>query len=168
MLVDVIMIIGANRIAKREVLESLNEQGIPFNFYVQRDTLRLSSKIENIVHTRNIAKHLGNSPFVMWVDDDMVLPKEGIKLCLQFLLSHPNFGAVGINGQKPVTFNPFRNHIGMASILVYRNLLDEITFRFERETKWCECMCFCDDLRKKNFLVDYLPGLRATHLTIVN
>ncbi len=120
-----------------------------------------------IARARNEAKHVGSAPFVMFLDDDVVLAPGCVPSLLDGLRRRPIFAALGADYAEEMAANPFHHwdyppHVGMGAVLFRRERLAGINFRWEN--KRCECACCCDDLRSAGLAVGYHPDARATHV----
>lgn len=121
-----------------------------------------------IVRARNQGKRLGTSPWVMCLDDDVVLGPKCVARLLEGLLSRPGFAALGADSAGEMAGGwqnwSYPAHVGMAAVLFRRERLAELTFRWEPGR--CECLCCCDDLRRTGQGIGYLAGAQAWHRPI--
>lgn len=117
---------------------------------------------ETIARARNEAKTLGTSPWLMFLDDDVVLPCDGISRLLQSLKDRSAFGAMAIDylGESTTA----AGHVGMGATLFRREVLDRFEFRWEFDL--CECSCCCIDLRAQGMGIGYLENCCAEHIDI--
>ena len=119
---------------------------------------------ETIARARNRGKHLAKAPWVMFVDDDVVLGRNCIQSLVTRLRTEPSFGALAADYlQESQRFRTTR-HVAMGATLFRRSVLNVIQFRWE--VNKCECQCCCDDLRSMLIAIDYLPGAVARHISI--
>ena len=120
---------------------------------------------ETIARARNEGKGLGRTPFVMYLDDDVVLGPGCMARLLMGLRRRPEFAALAAdyNGEMNSGWEnwDYPRHVGMGATLFRRERLAVMTFRWESGR--CECQCCCDDLRRGGFAVGYLPGAVASH-----
>jgi hypothetical protein len=163
--VDVLTVLGPDRTICEPVLSALKNQGdVELKHYVIHGTplLPWEDRIYAIARARNHAKKEGDAHYVMFLDDDVVLPSLGIEKLVYALLFSPHHAAVGIDYQG--MHQPFllSVHVAMGAVLFIRPILEQINFRAEPGK--CECLCCCEDIRRMGYLIDYLPGLRAEHL----
>ena len=102
----------------------------------------------------------------MFLDDDVVLPRDGIAKLLKDLQQHPHTGALAIRylSKPDKNHRGSDSHVSMGATLFRLSALRSIRFRFD-EGK-CECQCCCDDLRSLGFTISYHPSLSAKHLGI--
>jgi hypothetical protein len=120
---------------------------------------------QTIARARNEGKRLGSSPWLMFVDDDVVLGRGCIASLLQTLQAQAEFAAFAADynhEMKAGHGNPdYPRHVGMGATLFRRKALESVTFRWEDQR--CECQCCCDDLRKAGYGIGYLPEAIAWH-----
>lgn len=120
-----------------------------------------SSRWQTIARARNVGRVLGESPWVMFVDDDVVLEPGCAVQLLQELREMPAFVAraadyLGERSKKGAT-----HHVGMGATLFRRHALAEVEFRHE-DAK-CECQCMTDDLRRRFMGIEYSVTAKARH-----
>ena len=120
---------------------------------------------QTIARARNEGKKLGSSPWLMFVDDDVVLGRGCVASLLQTLQARVEFAAFAADychemkaGRGNSDYPP---HVGMGATLFRRKPLESVTFRWEDQK--CECQCCCDDLRRAGYGIGYLPGAIAWH-----
>jgi Glycosyl transferase family 2 len=120
---------------------------------------------ETIARARNEAKARGTNPWVVFLDDDVVLAPDCVATLLDGLRSRPGFAALGADyngemagGRAHWDYPP---HVGMGAILFRRDRLGPITFRWSPGR--CECQCCNDDLRRAGHAVGFHPAARAWH-----
>lgn len=162
--VDVLTVLGPGRIIKESVYEALKDQGnVNINHYIiQEPPLFNEGRVDAIARARNKAKGFGDSHYVMFLDDDVVLPPSGIEKLIFALFFNRRYAAIGIDYQN-ITNQPFgRIHVAMGAVMFLRPILEQIHFRTEPNV--CECYCCCEDIRRMGYLIDYLPGVQAKHL----
>ena len=120
---------------------------------------------ETIARARNAGKRQGLAPYVMMLDDDVVLGPDCVARLLAGLQRRPEFGALGADcaGEMRQGSRDWDcpNHVGMASVLFRRSALEAITFRWERDK--CECRCCCEDLRRAGLGIGYEASADAWH-----
>jgi hypothetical protein len=120
---------------------------------------------ETICRARNKGKLLGLAPWVMCLDDDVILSPYCAATLLEALWRRPEFAALAADSAGEM--NPgwenwdYPTHVSMAAVLFRREALAELTFRWEPDK--CECRCCCEDLRRAGFAIGYLPGAVARH-----
>src|SRR4051794_30688065 len=119
-------------------------------------------RFETIVRARNEGKCRGNAPWLMFVDDDVVLGPECISVLVNELRRRPVFGALGADYLGEQREGKIAPHVSMGATLFRRAALDEVRFRWQE--KRCECQCCCDDLRRRRWAINYCPAAKARHL----
>ena len=123
------------------------------------------NRYETIARARNRARTLGTSPWVMFLDDDVVLGQGCLGRLVQGLERRNGFAALGADcaGEMAGEWEnwDYPRHVGMAATLFRREPLEQLTFRWQPGK--CECRCCCDDLRRAGFGIGYLAGARAWH-----
>jgi hypothetical protein len=120
---------------------------------------------QTIARARNEGKKLGSSPWLMFVDDDVVLGRGCVASLLQTLQARVEFAAFAADYCHEMKAgrgnSDYPRHVGMGATLFRRKPLETVTFRWE--DKKCECQCCCDDLRRAGYGIGYLPGAIAWH-----
>jgi hypothetical protein len=120
---------------------------------------------QTIARARNEGKKLGASPWLMFVDDDVVLSRGCVIGLLQTLQARVEFAAFAADYNHEMKAGrghwDYPRHVGMGATLFRRERLESLTFRWE--DKQCECQCCCDDLRRSGYGIGYVPGVIARH-----
>src|SRR5579864_388847 len=116
-----------------------------------------------IARARNLGKRCGSAPWVLFVDDDVILDSGCVWELLEALRGRPSFAALaadylGEMAAQPATWD-YPWHVAMGATLFRRDRLVLVNFRWEPGK--CECRCACDDLRRAGFGVGYLPEAKA-------
>ena len=123
------------------------------------------NRLATITRARNAAKSIGSAPWVMLLDDDVVLGRYCLARLVEALAGRPGFAALAADcaGEMADGWHhwDYPPHVGMASILFRRDRLQAVTFRWEAGK--CECRCCCDDLRRAGLGIGYLPEATASH-----
>ena len=124
-----------------------------------------ANRWETIARARNEAKTRGTTPWVMFLDDDVVLAADCMVTLLRSLQLRPSFAALGADydGEMAGKLIPWEHppHVGMGAVLFRRSQLDQVVFRWEPDR--CECSCCVLDLRAAGHRIGYHPGARAWH-----
>ena len=124
-----------------------------------------ANRWETIARARNAGRWLGSSPWVMYLDDDVVLGPECVARLVARLSARPGFAAMGADSAAEMASGcgnwDYPPHVGMSATLFRRDRLAGLTFRWEPEK--CECRCCCEDVRRAGFGIGYLPGALAWH-----
>ena len=123
------------------------------------------SRFEAIARARNAGKRLGSTPFVMLLDDDVVLGPRCVSRLAEGLLARQEFAALAAdaNGEMEEGWDhwDYPRHVRMTAVLFRRERLEAVNFRWEPSI--CDCQCCCDDLRRAGHAIGYLPGALAWH-----
>ena len=123
------------------------------------------NRLDTIVRARNGGRRLGSAPWVMMLDDDVVLAPDCVARLVEALRGRPGFAAMGADYDGEMTRWPgswdHPPHVGMGATLFRRERLAGVTFRWEPGK--CECRCCCDDLRRGGWGIGLVPGARARH-----
>jgi hypothetical protein len=117
---------------------------------------------EAICRARNRARSVGAAPFVMFLDDDVVLGEGCVRRLVAALRSRPGFGAVAADYLGESCSANVAGHVGMGATLFRRSAVRAVRFRWEPGR--CECQCCCDDLRAAGVGIGHAAGAAATHL----
>jgi hypothetical protein len=163
--VDVLTVLGPGRAIHERVLSALKNQGdviLKHHVVDGGPPLPGEGRIDAIARARNRAKRFGDAPYVMFLDDDVVLPARAIEELVYTLFFNPQYAAIGIDYQGLNQPSPGAIHVAMGAVMFMRSILERINFRTEPNV--CECYCCCQDIRRMGYLIDYLPGVRAEHL----
>lgn len=116
---------------------------------------------QTIARARNRAKSLGSSPWIMFLDDDVVPDARCVLRLLEGLQSRPAYGALAADYLHESGQGTTSSHVGMGCTLFRRGALARVQFRWSPGR--CECQCCCDDLRAMGIGIGYLPTARAHH-----
>jgi hypothetical protein len=123
------------------------------------------NRFATIARARNAGKRLGTTPWVMFLDDDVVLGRDCVARLVEGLQERPGSAALAADcaGEMSRGWDhwDYPRHVGMASTLFRRRHLDTLTFRWEPEK--CECRCCCEDLRRAGLGIGYLNEVQAWH-----
>ena len=123
------------------------------------------NRYATIARARNRAKTLGTSPWVMFLDDDVVLGPGCVGRLVEELARKNGFAALGADSAGDMAGEwqnwDYPRHVGMAATLFRRERLERLVFRWEPGK--CECRCCCDDLRRAGFGIGYLGDAKSWH-----
>jgi hypothetical protein len=163
--VDLIVLVRDARPLHPEV-----ERGIRLQREVQLRVHRVCGKSlpddrcrwDAIARGRNEGKLRGTAPWVMFLDDDVVLGPQCISSLVGEIAKRPAYGALGADylGQaRPGRVAP---HVSMGATVFRREALEQVHFAWRE--KRCECQVCCDELRRYFWAIDYYSAARARHL----
>ncbi|HET6425601.1 MAG TPA: hypothetical protein VFG20_18065 [Planctomycetaceae bacterium] len=116
---------------------------------------------QTIARARNTGRVLGNAPWVMYLDDDVILAEDCIRQLVSELQADPRLAAVAADYNLTASGTGFDEHVGMGATLFRRSALQQIEFRSEASA--CECACCARDLRAREWRIQYSPIARALH-----
>jgi hypothetical protein len=129
-----------------------------------------TSRLDTITRARNRGSRLGSTPWIMFLDDDVIFGPGCVARLVEALRQHPGYAALAADylGESAGLEVPFRSsvlprtpHVGMGATLFRRDALAHLSFRWRPGA--CECWCCCEDLRRAGLGIAYLPGAHATH-----
>ena len=81
---------------------------------------------ETIARARNEAKRRGKTPWLMFVDDDVVLGPRCVETLLRELERRPIFGALAADYLGQYRKSRVASHVGMGATLFRREVLDQL------------------------------------------
>jgi hypothetical protein len=126
------------------------------------------SRAVTIARARDAGKRRGAAPWLMFVDDDVLLGPGCIAALVSELRRRPGYAglaadylgatATAVAGADGI---PLTRHVGLGATLFRREVLAFVNLR--AGDGHCECQCLCDDLRRAGFGIGYLPGAEARH-----
>jgi len=163
--VDAVILSSADGPLMKEVEQGLAGQtGVRLHVYRVLGDPRPSDpcRWESIVRGRNRGKRLGSSPWLMFVDDDVVLGTDCVRRLVEQLQQRLIYAALAADYLGEGRLREPTCHVAMGATLFRRPVLDRIHFRWE--PKKCECQCCCDDLRRLGYGIAYDRAARAVHL----
>lgn len=120
------------------------------------------SRCDIIARARNEGKRCGTFPWLMFLDDDVVLAPGCIAALADELEQRPSYAALGVDYLGERRFGRMARHVSLGATLFRRAALDQIEFAWRGEG--CECQCCCDDLRRLKWRIDYSARVEARHL----
>lgn len=147
-----------------------SQRGVRFHVYRITGTPHADdpNRYETIARARNVAKELGTFPWVMLLDDDVILGPHCLAQLVEGLRRRSRFAALAADSAGEMKDGwdhwDYPRHVGMAAVLFRRERLADLTFRWEPGR--CECGCCCDDLRRSGHAIGYLQGAEAWHRPI--
>ncbi len=164
--IDLVMITRDDRPLRKRVAESIRRQhGVQIRFHRVLGTPRPTdpNRWATIARARNSAAGCGDSPWVMFLDDDVVLAPDCVARLHQALSARADHAALAADYLGEARSRSIKTpHVSMGATLFRRSVLQRYRFRWEGSK--CECLCCCEDLRRHGFRIGYLPTARAEHL----
>jgi len=119
-------------------------------------------RIATIARARNAAVQQARTPWLMFLDDDVVLAPDCVARLQHALTARTEYAGFGANYLDEATAHCAARHVTMGATMFWTAALQRNPFRWE--TNKCECLCCCEDLRRTGNRVEYLSGARAWHL----
>lgn len=165
--VDVIVLHRPGDSPRKEILQAIRQQrGVNVTLHLQVGAPEPGDahRRVTIARARNKARRLGVLPWVMFVDDDVLLHPDCIASLLAELNQSPELGAVAadyLNQHRP---GDTAGHVAMGATLFRRSVLERLNFRYSE--RLCECWCACLDLRSNQVEIRYCPAAQARHVRI--
>ena len=163
--VDVVVLHRPGQIPRDEVLQAIRRQtGVQICLHLHVGAAQPGdlNRWATIARARNGAKRSGNTPWLMFVDDDVVLADDCIVTLLAEVRVPSQLGALAADYDHDQKDPTRRGHVSMGATLFRRDRLNH--FEFRSTSKWCECWCACWDLRRQGVEIRYSQTARATHL----
>ena len=120
-------------------------------------------RLDTIVRARNEGKLCGSTPWLMFLDDDVVLSANCITKLVTELSRRSGYAALAADYSGRANSDGQSRHVAMGATLFRRHVLNGIQFRCD--TDLCECQCCCDDIRSRGYRIAYLPTAGAQHLS---
>ena len=115
-----------------------------------------------IARARNMARSLGSSPWVMFVDDDVLLERDCMATLLDELQQSERMGAIAADYSDDRNRRDRVGHVAMGATLFRRRVLQRLNFRATE--RLCECWCACLDLRYNRMGIRYSDSAGAVHM----
>jgi hypothetical protein len=119
-------------------------------------------RVATIARARNAAVQQARTPWLMFLDDDVVLAPDCVARLHHALVARPEYAGFGADYLGETSSRHTAQHVTMGATLFRTSALKRHPFRWE--TNKCECLCCCEDLRRTGSRVEYLSGARAWHL----
>jgi hypothetical protein len=121
-----------------------------------------SCRWDAIARGRNKGMAQGNAPWLMFLDDDVVLEPVCVATLVRELSRRPVYGALAADYLGQAEPGVMARHVSMGATLFRREALRQINFKWREGT--CECQCCCDDLRRLLWGIDYCEAAKARHI----
>ncbi len=163
--VDIVVLHRPGQPVRAEVKQAaLAQRGIAVVYHEHAGEVRPEDENRwyTIARARNAMKRMGTSPYVMFVDDDVVLQTDCVQTLLQALASDTGLAAVAADYLADRGRSDRLGHVGMGATLFRRSVVASLHFR--ATPRWCECWCAAFDLNAAGQRIAYIPTAKATHL----
>ena len=163
--IDLVILTRDDSEIRSEVLDGIHQQrgvNIVVHRVIGTPDPGDASRWQTIARARNNGKTQGKTPWIMFLDDDVVLAPDCVATLLAELKERPAYGAVASNYLEEPVDGSEPPHVGMGATLFRRGALRRIEFRWT--DKLCECQCCCDDLRRQCIGITYIRDARSVHL----
>jgi hypothetical protein len=164
--VDLVVLTPTDAPLRSEVMTGVARQtGVKINLHRITAAPRPEdvNRWETIARGRNQAGPTGSAPWLMFLDDDVVLGDNCVATLVEQLRRRPLYGALAADYLGESHAGEQSGHVGMGATLFRRVAVRSIHFRWEQGK--CECQCCCDDLRRMGMAIGYQARARASHLT---
>ena len=164
-IVDLVVLIRQDEPLHPEVEQGLREQAgvqLVVHRVVGKSNPGDSCRWDAIARARNQGKMCGNAPWLMYLDDNVVLSPGCILTLIEELDQSPVNAALAADYLGEFQNGIISHHVSMGATLFRREALEQIHSTW-REKK-CECQCCCDDLRRSHWGIDYCSAAKAMHL----
>ncbi len=119
-------------------------------------------RIATIARARNAAIQQARTPWLMFLDDDVVLAPDCVARLHHALTARTEYAGFGADYLGEASPHRASHHVTMGATMFRTAALQRNPIRWEN--KKCECLCCCEDLRHAGTRVEYLSGARAWHL----
>ncbi len=163
--VDVIVLHRPGVLPQDRVLQAIRDQqmvDVTLHLIVGAAAAHDTNRWVTIARARNTARSLGSSPWVMFVDDDVLLEPDCIATLLDELRRSDTTGVVAADYSDDRSRTVGVGHVAMGATLFRRRVLRRLIFR--STDRLCECWCACLDLRYNRIGIRYSDVAKATHL----
>ncbi len=172
-LIDVLMPTKEGRFIPEAVLQGLLRQNISFRLWVST----VVSDGDYAKARNHIKQYAYSEPYVLMLDNDIILPEGGLDAMMKFLDSHEDFAAIALRkGQAfeseepsdpPMAEEP--EHINMSCVLFRTAELKSLTFGYPggadfQRRSGCECIKACQDIRAIGKRIGFIQGIAAGHI----
>ena len=87
-------------------------------------------RLPAIVRARNKGKRCGRCPWLMFLDDDVVLAPGAVRRLLDGLMARAGFAALGADYLNESGGKVLHGHVAMGAVLFHRKALDQVEFNW--------------------------------------
>ncbi len=164
-IVDVVLLHRPDDVPKLEVIDAIKRQlgvRVRIHTHIGQPESGDFNRWFTIARARNEMKRYGTAPWLMFVDDDVVLTDDCIFQLLRQLQCNPYLGAVGADYSNDRARGDRQGHIALGATLWRRSVVTRLRFRATQQL--CECWCAAHDLRNNRIEIAYTDRARARHL----
>lgn len=119
-------------------------------------------RVATIARARNEGVARAQGDWVMFLDDDVELAPDCIARLHHGLVSRPEYAALAADFLGDRSLYGSSPHVAMGATLFRRASLLRSPFRWE--VNKCECLCCCEDIRRRGSRIEYLSGATARHI----
>jgi len=135
----------------------IKNKWFPFDIKIQQFLERIGGMILNVPHMRFRLSEALKTPFVFWLDSDVLLTPYALPTLVKEMKKRKNLGMLGIR------YEPLANHVKMGAVLMKSEVAKEVKWRID---KLCECTNCCNQLTLKGLKTEYHKTLQARHLNV--
>jgi hypothetical protein len=163
--VDLLLLSRPHTAVSREVIASLHGQlGVDVTLHhgIGWPERNDANRWFTIARARNELRLLGKNPWVMFVDDDVVLDPHAVRTLVAELEVSKSLGAIAADYDSQQKAADWDGHVTLGACLFRREVLADTVFRATNDQ--CECACLCHDLRQRGIGITYSRNARAIHL----
>lgn len=163
--VDVVVLHRPGQPPPKAVIEAIERQtGVKVHLHMHVGAPQAGdlNRWYTIARARNAMRLKGVQPWVMFVDDDVVLAPNCISALYKALLLQPTWGAVAADYSGDCSRPGRQGHVALGATLFRRDVARRLQFR--ATPRWCECWCAAFDLRYNGVGIEYVAQARAKHL----
>jgi hypothetical protein len=153
---------GALRPEVERGLRDQNEVELVLHRVIGAPNIEDRARCDVIARARNEGKRRGESPWLMFLDDDVVLGPKCVVTLVEELERQPSYASLGADYLGERRFGRMARHVSLGATLFRREALNQFEFSWRGER--CECQCCCDDLRRLQWRIDYSASALAYHL----
>ena len=171
--IDVLLPTKEGRFIPEAVLQGLLQQNISFRLWVSTAV----SDGDYAKARNHIKQYAYSEPYVLMLDNDIILPESGLDVMMRFLDSHEDFAAIALRKEQafesreisdpPIAEEP--EHVDMSCVLFRTVELKSLTFSYPggsdfQKRSGCECIKVCQDIRAKGKRIGFIQGIAARHI----
>jgi hypothetical protein len=114
----------------------------------------IGNKLQSICESRKVLAKSVETPWLLWLDADVYMPVGGVRIMLDWIEAHPDYGFVGIQYSQKV------DHVQNGCTIMPTELAKKIGWLPVR----CECYEACKQIVDLGYKVGHIPGITAIHM----